>query len=35
MIFLDAGYFRGLMDIKDDHHNDALRLKIILRILMK
>lgn len=27
MIFLDTGYFRGLMDVKDDHHEDALKVK--------
>ena len=23
MIFLDTGYFKGLMDKKDQHHDDA------------
>lgn len=27
MIFLDSGYFRGLMDDKDDYHEDALKIK--------
>lgn len=27
MIFLDTGYFRGLMNVKDNHHEDALKIK--------
>lgn len=27
MIFLDTGYFRGLLDSRDAHHNDSLEIK--------
>jgi predicted nucleic acid-binding protein len=27
MIFLDTGYFKGLLDSKDDHHEDSLNIK--------
>lgn len=27
MIFLDTGYFKGLMDKKDIHHQDSLKIK--------
>lgn len=27
MIFLDTGYFKGLMDKKDQHHDDALKIR--------
>ncbi len=27
MFFLDTGYFKGVMDEKDKHHNDSLKIK--------
>lgn len=27
MIFLDTGYFKGLMDSKDNHHDEALKIE--------
>ncbi|WP_407421513.1 PIN domain-containing protein [Methanobrevibacter sp.] len=27
MIFLDSGYFKGLMNYKDAHHNDSLKIQ--------
>lgn len=30
MIFLDTGYFKGLMDEKDAHHQDALKINKFL-----
>ena len=27
MIFIDTGYFKALMDDKDIHHEDSLRIK--------
>ena len=33
MIFFDTGYFQGLMNTKDSHHNDALKIKEYLDTL--
>lgn len=33
MIFLDTGYFKGLFDEKDVHHNDALKIEDFLNDL--
>ena len=30
MIFLDSGYFIGLMDEKDSHHKDSLKIEELL-----
>ena len=35
MIFLDTGYFKAIMDNRDIHHDDALKIGDILRITMK
>lgn len=31
MIFLDTGYFKGLMDSKDNHHKEALKIENYLK----
>ena len=31
MIFLDTGYFKGIMDPKDNHHKEALKIEDYLK----